>query len=436
MTLLQIAEICVYDIIDIIFCVILALIPFRGHLTRVRRIAFMAAGLYLTVVAFRVLALLYPSAAELLLLVRILLYLIFYKIAIRAELVRILFVLLLILNYTCFVGIIFNYAACAVFGDEFVKNPYSLRSNLLLLIILVITYPFVYRIMDKKVNPVINASENKKLWNIIWLVPAVFCMIYYYSVFTNGGIVAYSQNWKNMLLSALMNIGFLFVTYLVIRLVEESNANLGLKIENYKLAMQTIQYENLNSRIEEARRARHDLRHSIMIIQSYLNDNDKEGLKRYINQFVQTLPSDTPILYCDDYVLNAVIFYYAELAKQNNIVFQADVQYSSDVGMSDTDVVVLFGNLLENAVDACIKQTERARFIRLKTRRMGGGFIITLDNSYEGIVRTSGDELISSKSGSTGIGTTSIREIAGNYQGVAKLEFDERVFHSSVMLNL
>ena len=51
--------------------------------------------------------------------------------------------------------------------------------------------------------------------------------------------------------------------------------------------------------------------------------------------------------------MNAVVCYYAALAQDGGIGFETGIDYSENCPVSSTDITVLLGNLLENAVEAC-----------------------------------------------------------------------------------
>ena len=47
-----------------------------------------------------------------------------------------------------------------------------------------------------------------------------------------------------------------------------------LQAENYALSIENMQYRSLTARIEEARAARHDLRHHLSVFQTLLQGQD------------------------------------------------------------------------------------------------------------------------------------------------------------------
>ncbi len=435
MSLFRLLEISVYQLVDLFPNLILAIVPFRDSLRFSKRnTAFIILALYALLVCSRILALRGLSAAAFMTTLWIILYLGFYVVCIRAQLTKLLFILLTVLNYGSFVAIVFSYFAYHRFPIA-IDRPYSFFSTGILVLTYSISYPILYRMVNLKLKALITFPENNRFWRYLWLVPATFCLSYYYNLYANGGIISFSANPSNVLFAVFFNLGALFVTYLVMHLLGESNANLRLKAENYQLGMQSMQYENLKGRMEDARRAKHDLRQVLAVVQSYLKDDDKNGLSEYMRRYEISLPSASPISYCGDYALNALIVYYADMAEAKYIRFDAKVQYPDGLDIADTDAAVLFGNLLENAVEACMRQTEGKRFILLHTKVIQGMLVITLDNSYSGAIERSGEAFLSSKSKREGIGTSSIRKIAKKYNGTAQFHFDDTSFHASVIVN-
>lgn len=435
MSLLRFFEIGIYELVDLIPNLILALLPFRDSLRFPKKqVSIYILLLYIFLTLSRILALNSLSVAACLSVLWVVFYFIFYIIVVKSQPAKLFFVLLTILNYCSFIVIIFSHIAYHRFS-QIVNRPYSLLSSILLAFVYLITYPFIYKMLIK-MRILISFPENNRYWRFLWMVPATFCLSYYYNLYTNGGIILFSKKLNNVLFAIFFNLGALFVTYLVMHLLDESNTNLELKSENYQLNMQFIQYENLKERIEEARRAKHDLRQSLTVIQACVQNDDKENLLNYLEKYITSLPSDSPLVFCENYAINALIVYYSDLADRHGISFETDIQYPCKTYISDTDAVVLLGNLLENALEACLRQTSGKTFITLHIKQLQGMLVITLDNSYSGMVSKEGEDFISSKTNRKGTGTSSVRKIAAKYQGILKFHYEDNQFHVSVMIHL
>lgn len=276
MELFKILEVSIYVILDFLPSLFLAIIPFRDHMCFNLKINFIIITiLYFLIVSCRVIGMQNVETAALFSVVLLFIYLIFYILCFRIEIVKLLFVLITIVNYGSFTAITYSFFT-TYFRYGYQDKAYSIRSSGILCLILLISYPFMVYLMQKKIKPLIASQVNNKIWNYLWLVPATFCLSYYYNLFSNGGFTGYTAKVSN-----IINMGGLFATFLVAKLVKDINDSLQLRAENYMLNLQTIQYEHMKNRIEETRRTKHDLRQTIAIMQIFLKDNDTEKLKNY-----------------------------------------------------------------------------------------------------------------------------------------------------------
>ncbi len=434
MELTEVAKIFLYTFLDLIPCLILAMLPFRNQFRfSMPKTCFFVLPLFLLVFASRLLTFQGSSLAKPITVLWIGLYLGFYVITIKTPVYKLLFVLLTILNYGSFKAIVVLWLSRLLSVTGALR--YSLLSSLMLLVVYLFSWPFMYHMLKRRLSPLIDLPDEHRYWHFLWLIPATFCLSYYYNLFANGGTAAFSAQNGNVLFAVLFNLGALFVTYLMLKLLEECNARLLLERENHYLNMQSIQYDNLKTRMEEARRARHDLRQNLSVIQSCLQKGEYQKLTDYIQQYICTLPPDSPIIYCEDYALNALLVYYENMARDCRIQFQAQIEYPAETGILSPDAVILFGNLLENAIEACTRAEVSAPFISLRVKSIHYMLVITLDNSCSLSTVCCGERLVSSKSSRMGIGTVSIRKIAEKYHGTAQFKQENGIFYSSVLLN-
>lgn len=432
--MIKIAEISLYQLVDFIPNLILAFCTFMGEVRfSFRKNILLCVLLYITLTASRVAALLIPAAASVMSVLWIMIYLVFYRYSIRAKLSKLLFVLLTLLNYGSFIIIVETHFSFYVFS-EIAGRPYSAASSLMSIALLILTYPFMYLLFKKKLRPLMEYSENTGIWRFLWLIPATFCLAYYYNLYANGGIVIYAGSINNVFFAVAFNAGALFVTYLILHLVEDSNAKLRLEADNYQFTLQSLQYRNLKAQMDETRRAKHDLRHTVNILHACLRDQNTKELNKYIEQYLNSLPVYHATLYCDDYILNSLISTYQEKAEKEKIDFHVSIQMEGTLRIPEPDKVVLLGNLLENALEACRRPCDQDACISLVIQQEEAAIIILVDNSYNGTLQEQGQGFLSSKKEHTGLGISSIQRIAEKYNGRVKYEHDDKTFFSSTML--
>jgi len=152
---------------------------------------------------------------------------------------------------------------------------------------------------------------------------------------------------------------------------------------------------------------------------------------------MRTLPEDCNIIFCENYALNMLLVYYSQLSKQNGINFSAEISVPAEIKVSDSDISVLIGNLLENAIDACSVQKSKDRKIIIHGCIKNSCLLFTIDNTFENDIRKDADGVYySTKHCGNGIGIESAKAIVERYKGIMRTEQKNGFFYVSVMLNL
>lgn len=159
-------------------------------------------------------------------------------------------------------------------------------------------------------------------------------------------------------------------------------------------------------------------------------------LQKYLEEFQgETIQYDERICYCRNMAVDAIFHYYAAQMKKGDIAFEYEISVPSDTGISDLDLCKLFGNLLENAVEAAEKiSAAEKRFVRVTCRIRQKKILIEVINSCERDRENSTFPLKSTKHREMGMGTGSVAEIAEKYGGYADFQSNQGVFTTNVFL--
>ena len=199
--------------------------------------------------------------------------------------------------------------------------------------------------------------------------------------------------------------------------------------------MQKERHRLLSETSTQLRQQRHDLKHHLVVIQTYLNSGETEKLKQYLEELSSSIPKEPLSRICENEAVNAVALHYQAMARQAGVkdcsIF---LDIPKDTGkVPEMDLCVIVGNLLENGVTAC--RNAGHPFIRMYSRCANGVLTITMDNSVSVVTKGLDHTFLSSKPGG-GIGLSSIASIAKNYEGGSRFEAENGVFFSSVYLRL
>lgn len=166
-------------------------------------------------------------------------------------------------------------------------------------------------------------------------------------------------------------------------------------------------------------------------VKAMLDRIDITGLEK---MRAERLPDDSLIRFCENTAANAVLLYFAQQAKSNGIDYIVKADIPSDIFVTETDISVIFGNLLENALDACKKEKNDNKKIAVNASFENGMLCITVDNTYTGTLKyTSAGNIISTKYSGSGLGTQSVKNIADRYGEICRLEVKNGMFYASVL---
>lgn len=348
---------------------------------------------------------------------------------------KLMFTYLLQVAWAFFVYGNANFIESRYFWDFSDLHPYLIY-NIARVLIYLITCPLMLNFFFHTVKSALNI-EDDFMWRHLWKIPlfsAMFGLLYCFS----DDVYAYAT-WQFMISRYLMLFGACYVSYVALKVLEisrnKTQLETALDYADRNLQTQKKQYESLAVHMDEIRQARHDLRQHLTVVQSYVEQDDKAGLKEYISLYKSQLPPDTLELYCRDDVVNAIICCYAAQAHDSKIRFDAMVDYPDNCSISATDITVLLGNLLENALEACKREKADQKFIKLRIKQRDSlAILILIDNTCVKPAVFQGETPLSSKRKGNGIGIFSIREIAARYDGSTQFKQEDGVFYTSVYL--
>ena len=156
--------------------------------------------------------------------------------------------------------------------------------------------------------------------------------------------------------------------------------------------------------------------------------------EKYLEQYLYSAQQFEMLELCRNPVVNMVVGYYQTVAVQKDILFDVCIQIPEKLSISDVDLSIILGNLLENAIYAAASGDPSERFIQFHMFCSGQMLAITVDNSFYEDVKKRDGQYISNKPNHTGLGLSNIQMIADKYEGGVEFTHDLHVFHSSVML--
>ncbi len=181
---------------------------------------------------------------------------------------------------------------------------------------------------------------------------------------------------------------------------------------------------------------RHDYHNHMQSVKAYLAMNNLAEARAYLDALEQDL-EDINLLFNTgninaDAVLNAKI----SLAVKKGIKVDYKAVVPKTLAVSDIDLCVVIGNLIDNAVEACEKVAPEHQFIRLYIGILQKQLYLSVSNATCETVRKFDERYISSKRGNHGHGLKRINKIVDKYGGFINRKNEPGVFVTEIMLPL
>lgn len=368
---------------------------------------------------------------------------IFIPLIIRERLGKLVFTVLVVMDLgnlvvvlsKCIEGLLFP--ALAPLRYHF---TYSLVMLPVELIILPLIYLLIFRGICSGEAEDDGSKEAADTWRYLWLVPAVFYIIWMQHFYASGrSTLENSLDPVSTVYLLLIDAGSVLIYRIIVQLERTLGKNRRLMAENHALNLQAVQYDTLRKRMGEARQARHDLRHHIMLLRSIRDNRDFAALDELLAGYPDLESLERPLTYCENEMANAILAHFGDKARERDIAYTVKLEVPENLFVEKPDLAVLFGNLLENAVDAAALEGD-GRFIRVTgavERREGICISLSLkvENSCTREPQLSPDGAFqSTKHAGDGVGTSSVRSIAERYGGASSFAVKDRVFTASVVL--
>ena len=195
-------------------------------------------------------------------------------------------------------------------------------------------------------------------------------------------------------------------------------------------------YNTMITRNEEiTRKQRHDLRHQLVVIKELAGDTNPT-LTEYLDSLIHSIPH-APKKYCENKAVNSIISHYGAICANESIALETKLNVpESEDSVLDNDLCLVFGNMIENAIEACRRLDNDGCFIRLSADIRYKTLIITMDNSFDGHFKIRDGKYLSSKRNDFGIGLSSIQSVAQKYGGDTEFVAKNGVFQSSLYFQI
>jgi len=203
------------------------------------------------------------------------------------------------------------------------------------------------------------------------------------------------------------------------------------------LEMQQNYYKSIEVSQKEIASIRHDIKKHMHSVVYMLEHEEYTSAKDYIEKLYTTANQLSSPIYSGNNMVDIILNQNVNRARELGIKIDMNVMVPADLSIEDTDICIILGNLLDNAMEACMRMDkEYARYITLQIQQKKAYLYICSSNSYNGEVKFVNNIYESVKVGERfcGIGISNVKKVVEKYQGEINLSHSDSEFTVKAML--
>lgn len=214
--------------------------------------------------------------------------------------------------------------------------------------------------------------------------------------------------------------------YICRKIVSENEAR--------ELRMKQVFYEERLKEEDRIRSIYHDLKNHLLILQSRVTNGEEtqemiQSLQKQISDYenyVETGNSFLDVIFRDK----------MKMAKEKNIDFHSEIDFSKGDFLDGLSVSTIFGNALDNAIEACEKISEEERFITVRGSVEQSFLAIQIENAAcqndcgQSVNTTKSDKFLH------GFGKQNIQRAVEKYDGNVAWGYKDGIYTLSILIPL
>ena len=253
---------------------------------------------------------------------------------------------------------------------------------------------------------------------VILLYLGILFLGVYYDGFIAGGIAA---------------LIFILLEYLLQRIMKREEDK-TIIYQNKLMKQQMDEIENIYMTM---RGWRHDYHNHLQSLKGYLSLNKVDQMKNYLNELETDLDSIDTLYHSGNLQLDSILNAKLAIAEKGQIRIHCDASIPPQLHVSDLDLCVILGNLLDNAIESCRKiKNPDERFIRVYIGILKKQLYISITNATSETVKQRTDHYFTTKRGDHGHGLKRVDQVVKKYDGYLNRQNEPGVFATEIVLPL
>ncbi len=208
------------------------------------------------------------------------------------------------------------------------------------------------------------------------------------------------------------------------------------RIEVYQSELIRKYCDEVESMYTKMRGWRHDYHNHIQALQASMALEKYDEVNAYLRQLNDDLTNVDTVIKTGRVMVDAILNGKINIAAQNKITVNAKAKIPKQTPVTDVDLCVIIGNLLDNAVEENKKLPQEERFIRIYIGQKNTQFYLAFTNAAGKKQVRQGRLFVSSKGSNHGLGLVRVESIVKKYGGFFSADSEDGGFTAEILIPL
>lgn len=305
------------------------------------------------------------------------------------------------------------------------KMPLMLLSSTLILLTLALAM-FLYKKRS-------SAKYNSKIYNILLIFPFLSVIAVFLTPFVgHGNLIGDNFEWIYYLNIIVTPASVLSMYYLVYQTWLKNKLEKEKELHENMVAMELIRYEDIKNSSEQIRQIRHDIKNMLFSVKAEIDENNINNASQQLDFILDSVNSIGSVIETDNRTVDCIINTKLGSIADRNIQVSGDL--SGIERIKDTDISIILGNVLDNAVEATNTIANAEIVVTFFVK--GSYQNIICKNTVKGSVLENNPDFNTTKSAksSHGFGIKSVKDVVSFYDGSVDFFEENNMFCVHVML--
>lgn len=285
------------------------------------------------------------------------------------------------------------------------------------------------------------AIHNDKKEMLYILLPLITNSLILLFIFAYSPIVGIDTQKYYLVILGITLVIILANISLILLIIKMSNDYVTkLEHKNYqdKMKAEYNYYLQMEAEHQRVMRIYHDINNHIACIKGLVEDDQR--LKKYIQTLEKEIPCIKQIFDTGNKVVDTLLRQKSVLCEKENISLKSRIDLRKCMFIEDKDYCSIFGNALDNAIEACqkIEPSKHNRYIKIETEYIKQFLVIKIRNSKDNLVIVKGKQYITQKQDKFlhGLGLKNIKSCVEKYNGEMVVQYTECEFCLKLVIPL